>query len=139
MWRGVERWEREGEVEVGRRDAFWEGVMGREMLQGNYVKGERTYAEMVEAVKELADGLCVFFLFSFLTTTLTDDLAERRLEVVRSVTLADGRMDEQWDVETGEGTGARELTWCVVVFSALFFLLPLEQRESKADPRWRSR
>lgn len=45
-----------------------------------------------------------------------------RLEIVKDVTPESGRMDEQWDVETGKGTGARELTWCVA-------LLPLSLSE----------
>jgi mRNA deadenylase 3'-5' endonuclease subunit Ccr4 len=64
MWRAIEGWEREGEVTVERGGAFWEAVLGRKVLKGVYVRGEKTYIEMLSTVKEFADGLCVFFSLS---------------------------------------------------------------------------
>lgn len=98
-------------------------MTGEEVEEGRYKRGEEGYEEMVGKVWELADGLCVC-LFLFLsplfvgtasTLTRSTNCLTYRLDIVRAHTPDDRRMAEQFDKQTGEGRGARDLTWCVLL------------------------
>ncbi|GAA5821881.1 hypothetical protein JCM11251_004759 [Rhodosporidiobolus azoricus] len=96
LYRAIEVWERKGEieVEVGEKE-FWDGIVGREVMEGTYKRGNEDYERMVKEVWKLVDGL---------------------LQVLQRYTPADGRMDEQFDKETGDPRSARDLTWSYIAF-----------------------
>ncbi|GAA5868148.1 hypothetical protein JCM8547_003357 [Rhodosporidiobolus lusitaniae] len=96
LYLALTAWGKLGEIVVdGDSEAFWEAMLGKEVGRGVYRRREREWGEMRKAVWEYAEGL---------------------LELVWRFTPPSGRMDEQIDKFTGEGTSARDLTWSYIAF-----------------------